>query len=189
LFSDTPNLCSPLRVREQVSHPYKTTGKIHILIFTFLVSRRVKKVLISLFGSKLQRYCEMLFHLLLLLICWGINHVVSVITFTKFLIFLNFPKVRSLEADFGVFHWGILVSVHFFIVLQFNLDISRPVTPQLCSRPPNTTITCFTSCTCDPRTLYRGYWSRPPTPALCQGPTLCCITLSDIFSVCSWAFL
>jgi hypothetical protein len=35
-------LCSSLKVRDQVSHPYKTIGKIkilYILIFTFLDSR------------------------------------------------------------------------------------------------------------------------------------------------------
>jgi hypothetical protein len=38
LFSNTLNLCSSLSVRDQVSHPYKTTGKIivsYILIFMF----------------------------------------------------------------------------------------------------------------------------------------------------------
>ena len=42
LFSDTPSLHSPLIVSHQVSHPYKTTGKIivpYILIFIFLNSK------------------------------------------------------------------------------------------------------------------------------------------------------
>jgi uncharacterized membrane protein len=37
------SLCSSLNVRDYVSHPYRTTGKIivmHILIFIFLDSRR-----------------------------------------------------------------------------------------------------------------------------------------------------
>jgi hypothetical protein len=43
LFSGTINLCSSLNVRDQVLHPYKTTGRImvlYILTFTFLDSRR-----------------------------------------------------------------------------------------------------------------------------------------------------
>jgi hypothetical protein len=42
LFSNTISLCSSLNVRDQVSHPYKTTGKIivqYISIFTLLDSR------------------------------------------------------------------------------------------------------------------------------------------------------
>jgi hypothetical protein len=40
------NLCSSLNAIDQVSHPYKTTGKIivlNILIFTFLYRRREDK--------------------------------------------------------------------------------------------------------------------------------------------------
>jgi hypothetical protein len=47
LFSNTLSLCSSLNVREHVSHPYRTTGKIvvlSILIFTFLDSRREDKM-------------------------------------------------------------------------------------------------------------------------------------------------
>jgi hypothetical protein len=43
LFSNTLSLYSSLNVRDQVSHPYKTTGKsivLYILIFTFLYGRR-----------------------------------------------------------------------------------------------------------------------------------------------------
>jgi hypothetical protein len=42
LFSNTLSLCSSLDMRDQVSHPYKTTGRImvlYILTFTSLDSR------------------------------------------------------------------------------------------------------------------------------------------------------
>ena len=42
LFSNTVSLLSPLSVSDQVSHPYKTTGKIiimYILIFKFMESK------------------------------------------------------------------------------------------------------------------------------------------------------
>jgi hypothetical protein len=47
LFSNTLILCSSLKVRDQVSHPYTTAGKIivlYILTFTFFDSRRGQKV-------------------------------------------------------------------------------------------------------------------------------------------------
>jgi hypothetical protein len=37
LFSNTPSLCSSLNMRDQVSHPYKTTGKIMILGIVFFI--------------------------------------------------------------------------------------------------------------------------------------------------------
>jgi hypothetical protein len=46
LFSNTLSLCSSLSVTDQVSHPYKTTGRLTVLYistFTFLDSRREDK--------------------------------------------------------------------------------------------------------------------------------------------------
>jgi hypothetical protein len=46
LFANTLSLCSSLNVRDQVSHPYRTTGKIIILYILngmFLDSRREDK--------------------------------------------------------------------------------------------------------------------------------------------------
>jgi hypothetical protein len=46
LFSKIPSLCSSPKVRDQVSHPYSTTGKItvfYILIFRFFYIRREDK--------------------------------------------------------------------------------------------------------------------------------------------------
>jgi hypothetical protein len=46
LFSNSLSLCSSFNVRDQVSHPYKTTGRImglYVLTFTFLDNRREDK--------------------------------------------------------------------------------------------------------------------------------------------------
>jgi hypothetical protein len=48
LFSNTLNLCSSLDVRDQVSHPNKTTDKsifLYILIFTFYIADGKTKIL------------------------------------------------------------------------------------------------------------------------------------------------
>jgi putative component of membrane protein insertase Oxa1/YidC/SpoIIIJ protein YidD len=54
LSSNTFNLCSSLNARGQVSHPYRTTGKIivYILIFRLLHSRHKDKKDSELHGRK-----------------------------------------------------------------------------------------------------------------------------------------
>jgi hypothetical protein len=50
LISNTLCLCSSLYVRDQVSHPYKTTGKtvvLYIIIFMFLDGRRENRRLLT----------------------------------------------------------------------------------------------------------------------------------------------
>jgi hypothetical protein len=37
LFSSTLNICSSLNVRDQVSHPFRTTGKIYIKTLRFQI--------------------------------------------------------------------------------------------------------------------------------------------------------
>jgi hypothetical protein len=48
LFSNILIICSSLNVRDQVSHPYKTTGRVmvlYILTFTFLDTRQEDKTI------------------------------------------------------------------------------------------------------------------------------------------------
>jgi hypothetical protein len=71
LFSNTLSLCSSFNVRDQVSHPYRTTGKIvllYILIFMFIDSRRedirfcTEKVLIkAIINQKRAQTCPKIY--------------------------------------------------------------------------------------------------------------------------------
>jgi hypothetical protein len=60
LFSNTPNLCSSLNVRDQVSRPYKTTGKIIVLY----MGHKIKCIM---FSMQQRRY--LFFHEAY---CWAI---------------------------------------------------------------------------------------------------------------------
>jgi hypothetical protein len=67
LFSNTLSLCSSLTLRNQVSHPHRTTGKIvalYILIFTFLDSRREEKKVLNLMVGRFTRIQSLLNFLL-----------------------------------------------------------------------------------------------------------------------------
>jgi hypothetical protein len=44
LFSNTLSLCSSLNIRDQVSHPYRTAGKIVLYILIFMVLEMTGKV-------------------------------------------------------------------------------------------------------------------------------------------------
>jgi hypothetical protein len=58
LFSNMLKLCSSLNVRDQVSHPYKTTGKVIVLctlILCFQIAARKAKDS-ELHGSKHSLY-------------------------------------------------------------------------------------------------------------------------------------
>jgi hypothetical protein len=64
LFSNTLSLCSSLNVRNQVSHPYKTIGKVIvlcILIFKFFDSRQAE---ISFWTEKQQTFPDFSLHLI-----------------------------------------------------------------------------------------------------------------------------
>jgi hypothetical protein len=49
LFSNTLSLCSSLNIRDQVSQPYRTTGKIIVLYSNFFYSRREDKRFIYIY--------------------------------------------------------------------------------------------------------------------------------------------
>jgi hypothetical protein len=51
LFSNTINLCSSLSVRDQVSNPYRTTGKIMILYILILNSRDSSVGIVTKLGA------------------------------------------------------------------------------------------------------------------------------------------
>jgi hypothetical protein len=72
LFSNTLSLCSSLKVRDQVSHPYKTTGRItgfYILTFTFLDSKRDDKRLWTEWQQAFPEFSLLLIFFHAVLIC------------------------------------------------------------------------------------------------------------------------
>ena len=79
LFSDTLSLRSPLNLSDQVSHPYKTTGKIivlFILIFTFFGQQtRRQKILCRMITSIPWIQCALNLFLNIILIWSNIAYV------------------------------------------------------------------------------------------------------------------
>jgi hypothetical protein len=58
MFSNNPSLCPFLNVIDQVSQPYKTTGRImilYILTFTFLDNRREDKKILDRMVASIPR--------------------------------------------------------------------------------------------------------------------------------------
>jgi hypothetical protein len=58
LFSNTLSLCSSPNVRNQVSHPYRTTGKIialHILVFKFFWQQTRRQEVLDRMGASITR--------------------------------------------------------------------------------------------------------------------------------------
>jgi hypothetical protein len=61
LFSNTLSLCSSLSVRDQVSHPYRTTGKV-IVLYTLIFHIIITICKISSFVEySNKKYCVMMF--------------------------------------------------------------------------------------------------------------------------------
>ena len=86
LFSNTLCLCSSLNISDQVSHPYKTTGKIivlYILTFIFLDSKLEDKRLHLMIASISQLQSALNVFLHRILICYGISKHLNSSTLPK----------------------------------------------------------------------------------------------------------
>jgi hypothetical protein len=110
LFSNTLSLCSSLNVRDQVSRPYKTTGRImvlysYILTFKLLDSRKAKD-----WTEYQQAFSEFdLFFIFSWMQSWPVSILLKYLNFATS---SNSKQLGTALTDQNFMHESILVRLH-----------------------------------------------------------------------------